>query len=245
LSARRLLRLDWDAIAGIIAASLALILHLLHVISVDVLITIAVVLIALLFIRNLRREHIVDQITSDLHAALAGILSIQAALKPPDAILIGPASIATESKRFAETARGDMLWFHVCLTMFRPQSLFDVLLRPAIVNPNVESIQFILDPTQKPLWDSVLLPKLSSCPTPEKVKAPIWVSITESISIVVSDASAPGGSTALLSFWGEPFMARSTGKDVPRYIFHLERRSELVPRMLDVIRDHRLRADRG
>jgi hypothetical protein len=57
-----LLKLDWDAVAGIIAASLALVLHLLHVISVDVLIAIAVVLIALLLIRTLRREHVTGKV---------------------------------------------------------------------------------------------------------------------------------------------------------------------------------------
>jgi hypothetical protein len=41
-------------------------------------------------------------------------------------------------------------WFHVCLSMFRPQPLFDTLLRPAVENPQVTSIQFILD-ARRPL----------------------------------------------------------------------------------------------
>ena len=47
---------DWDAIAGIFAACAALVLHLLHVIETDVLLTIALVAIALLLFRDLRRE---------------------------------------------------------------------------------------------------------------------------------------------------------------------------------------------
>ena len=47
---------DWDAIAGIVAAVAALVLHLLHVIETDVLLTIALVVLAVLLFRDLRRE---------------------------------------------------------------------------------------------------------------------------------------------------------------------------------------------
>jgi hypothetical protein len=169
LTPRRLLRVDWDAIAGIIAAVAALILHLLHVISVDVLVTIAVVLMALLFIRNLRREHIIDQIRDDLHATASGVHALRSAIRPQDTVLVGPASIAAESTRFSESARGEMVWFHVCLTMFRPQALFDVLLKPALDNPAVESILFILDPSQQGLWAAHTAPKILVHPAAAQV----------------------------------------------------------------------------
>ena len=47
---KRVLTFDWDAIAGIIAAVAAIVLHLLHVVEEDVLLVIAVVLIAVLFL---------------------------------------------------------------------------------------------------------------------------------------------------------------------------------------------------
>jgi len=46
---KKILSVDWDAIAGIIAAVSAIVMHFLHVIDEEVLITITVVLIALLF----------------------------------------------------------------------------------------------------------------------------------------------------------------------------------------------------
>jgi choline-glycine betaine transporter len=49
-------RYDWDAIAGIAAAVAALILHLFHVVQLDILITIPLVLVALLLLRQLRHE---------------------------------------------------------------------------------------------------------------------------------------------------------------------------------------------
>jgi hypothetical protein len=61
------------------------------------------------------------------------------------------------------------------------------------------------------------------------------------VSAIFSDAGTPGATRALLSFWGEPFMARSGGRDVPRYIFLLQPESELIPRLIELARDYRLR----
>ena len=49
-------RYDWDALAGILAAATALILHFLHVVQSDVLLTLTLVLVALLLLRQLRHE---------------------------------------------------------------------------------------------------------------------------------------------------------------------------------------------
>ena len=69
---KRLLRIDWDVIAGITAALIAVVLHLLHVVDVDILFTIVLVLLALVLFRDLQREshdeHLgeaVDQIKGD------------------------------------------------------------------------------------------------------------------------------------------------------------------------------------
>lgn len=159
---RRLLSLDWDAIAGILAAGAAIVMHFLHLIDQGV------------------------------------------------------------------------------LLMFKPQSLFDALLRPAVENPMVRSIQFVLDRSQKPLWESEVLPKLQECRGCRKVRPTAWTDIDENVSFILAE-TAPGQETeALLSFWGEPFMSRSTGGDIPRYIFHVQGRSELVARLVEVERRYRL-----
>jgi hypothetical protein len=238
---KRVLRLDWDALAGVIAATLALVLHLLHVISVDILISISVVLMALLFTRALRREHVIDELQHSLTGVADGVDALQAAVKPQAAELVGPGSLTAVSEQFSRHAEGEMIWFHVCLLMFRPQALFDVLLAPAVMSPRVRSIQFILDPAQRDLWHADVQPKLAACPGREKVLEPVWVPIHESVSVILSDAGTPASTRALLSFWGEPFMARTSGRDIPRYIFLLRPESELVPRLIELARDHRLR----
>ena len=132
-----------------------------------------------------------------------------------------------------------MFWFHVCLSMFRPQPLFDTLLRPAIENPQVTSIQFILDESQKALWESEVAPRVDACKGRDKVKPPRWTTIQESVSVIIADTGSTGGTESLLSFWGEPFMARTIERNVPRYIFHIQEHSELVTRLVELVRTYR------
>jgi hypothetical protein len=242
MSLKRVLNFDWDAVAGLIAAVAAIVMHFLHLADEELLITIAVVLIALLFIRDLRRERATEDAYTAIAENRAALRSIQTGILPPDAVLVGPAQIRFTSERFSAHARGEMIWFHVCLSMFRPQSLFDTLLRPAIENPHVASIQFILDQNQKELWDADVVPKISACRGKDKVKPPYWTTIRESVSVIIADEGASGKAEVLLSFWGEPFMAYATDRKVPRYIFHVQGHSELVTRLIELVRLYRFKS---
>jgi len=234
--------LDWDAIAGIIAAVTAIVLHQLHVIDVGVFLSITVVLIALLFIRDLRRERAADIAYARIEESHAAVLSILNNLSPPDAVLVGPGHLRSASERFSAGATGEMIWFHVCLSMFKPQSLFDKLLRPAIENPAVTGIQFVLDAKQKALWEEEVVPKIAVCNGAAKVHPPQWTTIDESVSIIIADGGTNGRAECLLSFWGEPFMAHSAERRVPRYIFHVQPHSELLSRLMEVVRNYRFTA---
>jgi hypothetical protein len=237
---KRFLKFEWEAIAGVIAAVAAVVLHLLHIVESDVLLVIAVVLMAVLFLRDIRRERTLERFERMAAEASRRLETISDGLRLPDAILVGPGRLRASSQEFSSRAEGDMTWFHVCLLMFRPQPLFDSLLRPAIENPNVRSIQFVLDASQKSVWEKDVAPKIAACRDGHKVREPKWASIQENVSAIIS-AVAPGGATeCLLSFWGEPFMARTSGMDIPRYIFHVQGHSELVSRLLELERKYRL-----
>jgi hypothetical protein len=236
---KRLLRVEWDAIAGIVAALAALIMHFLHILEINVLLMIFVVLLALLFIRDLRREHFVERIDTSLGRTEAAIKALQANLAAPDAILVGPRQLRAATESFSTRSRGEMIWFHVCLLMFKPQNLFDMLLRPAIENPLVTSIEFILDVTQQELWQQEVRPKVDTCPGKAKVREPHWTTVHENVSLILSDTGPAGSTECLMSFWGEPFMAYHTGGEVPRYIFHIQSHSEIIPRLLELARNYR------
>ena len=132
-----------------------------------------------------------------------------------------------------------MLWFHVCPLMFRQQAVFDAMLKPVVENPRVSSIQFVLDHTDREVWDSEVMPKIRQCPACGKVKETHWTSISGGVSAIIADIDKDGSKECLLSFWGEPFMARTPSHNVPRYIFHVKSHSELIGRMVEVVRQHR------
>ncbi len=235
---RRLLSVDWDAWAGILAAVVALVLHWLHVVEESVLLMIALVLVALLFLRAMRLERAGEHLGDELSRIARDTSATRAAVRPPDAELVGPSRIRDDSAAFSRHARGEMTWFHVCLRMFQPQSLFDVLLRPAIENPRVTAIRFVLDADQRDLWRDHVAPKLEAIRGAEKVLEPIWTKIDENVSVILA-SDEDGRTECLLSFWGEPFMSRRAGRDVPRYVFRVHAHSELVPHLVELARRYR------
>jgi hypothetical protein len=233
-------RYDWDAVAGIVAAVAALILHLFHVVQVDIILTIMLVLVALLLLRQLRHEEREERVEATTARTEELIVTLQDGLKTPDVLLVGPRHLRAASEIFARHARGEMVWFNVCLMMFRPQELFDCLLRPAIENPLVRKISFVLDESERVNWRDHVLPKLASCTGRDKVLEPHWCALKESVSFILADRESDGQVEAQLSFWGEPFMARTTGRDVPRYIFHVQPHSELIPQLVELERRYRM-----
>lgn len=237
---KRLLRLDWEAVAGVVAALAALVLHFLHIVEEGVLLAVALVLLALLLIRDFRREHQSERTDACAVRTEIAVRDIQSALTPPDCILVGPPGLRSLGEQLARRAQGDMVWFNVCLYMFQAQLPFDIMLRPAIENPLVTSIQFVSDKSERELWQSAVMPKVTACPGGDKVKEPLWRTLQETVSFIIAE-TVDGKGEALVSFWGEPFMARTAGKGIPRYIFYIQKHSELVPRLRELERSYRVR----
>ena len=98
----------------------------------------------------------------------------------------------------------------------------------------------MLDEGERGNWRDYVAPKLVACPGRAKVVEPRWCTLKENVSFVLADGEADGLVEAQLSFWGEPFMARTTGQDVPRYIFHVQAHSELVTRLVELERSYRV-----
>ena len=239
-TAHWLRRYDWDAVAGVVAAATALVLHFLHVVESDILLTLTLVLVALLLLRQLRHEAREERVEDIAGRTEQLLMKLQDGLQSPDVVLVGPRHLRAASEAFARQSRGEMIWFNVCLMMFRPQELFDCLLRPAVENPLVTRIEFVLDEGERANWRDHVVPKLAECRGREKVMEPRWCGLHESVSFVLGDRDADGHAEAQLSFWGEPFMARATGREVPRYMFHVHGHSELVPRLVELARTYRM-----
>ncbi len=238
---RRVRSLDWDAVAVLIAALSGLVLHLLHLAKEELLLTIVMVALAGVLVRDLRREQREEEQKEALEHQVDALHRLERAVTAPEAVLVGPDELRTASEAFARSAAGDMIWFNVCLTMFRPQWLFDLMLKPAIENPKVRSIQFVLSERERERWRTELTPKIAACANREKVREPRWCALDESVSFIMSQSES-NTREAQLSFWGEPFMSISTGAQVPRFVFHLPAKSALLPHLLEMDRKYRMAA---
>lgn len=232
---KKFISYEWDAIAGILTAVAAIVLHHLHLLDDRVVMPVFLGLMALLFI-NFMRHSRNNELTAEKVAHAERMLEgMQEALRPAEVALIDPRRLRSENERFARTMRGDTLWYNVCLSMYAPEPLFDALLRPAIENPQVDSIQFVLDTAQRPLWEQTIQARIMACPGHDKVRPPRWRSLPANVSFIMADGEA-GGAEALLSFWGEPFMSEATGRSIPRFVFHVRPGAELLPHLVELAR---------
>ena len=236
MDARRFLTLEWDAIAGIVAAVVAIVLHLLHVVDEEVILPIVLALMALLFINFMRHARSNEVTAQQVDHTANLVRRMQSELAPPGVVLIGPRQIRSANEQFVRSMSGDTVWFNLCLSMYKPTPLFEALLRPAVDNPAVSSIQFVLDESQRELWQRVIQPAIGACAGHAKVREPRWCRLSKTTSFILGDSQVSGATEALLSFWGEPFMAQSTERDVPRFIFHVQRNSELLPHLVELER---------
>jgi hypothetical protein len=233
----RLLSYEWDAIAGILAAVAAIVLHFLHVIDEQIILPVMLTLMALLFINFIRHTRSNDQTAEQVVHIDKMVTKINSSLAVPDIALIGPRQLRTANENFTRNMRGEAILFNVCLSMYRTQELFDALLRPLIENPHVTSVQFVLDISQQGAWLAEVRPKIASSTAESKVKEPRWCSLHKNLSFILADTQAQGATEALLSFWGEPFMSQSTDRNVPRYIFHIQAHSELLTQLIELDRN--------
>jgi hypothetical protein len=238
---KRFLSYEWDAIAGILAAAAAIMLHLLNIVDEHIILPIVLALMALLFINFMRHTRNNERTAGQVERTQKMVARMQSSLSTPDVVLIGPRQLRTANEQFARNMGGEAILFNVCLSMYRTQPLFDALLRPAIENPQVTSIQFVLDESQQGLWQAEVLPKIAACDGHSKVQEPHWCALSKNISFILADTQSEAAEEALLSFWGEPFMAQSTERNVPRYIFHIQAHSELLPHLVEMERNCRMR----
>ena len=85
-----------------------------------------------------------------------------------------------------------------------------------------------------------MAPRIRECAGSGKVQEPRWRELPRTVSFILADMEPGGATEALLSFRGEPFMSRATGRQVPRYIFHVQRHSDLVTQLVELERQHRM-----
>lgn len=232
---RYLLRVDWDVVAGIIAAVIAMLLSFMGLVSETVVRGIILLLCALLLIRDLRGEAREHRMFDKLDIIKRHIANVAAA-KQADVHLVGPKRMRQEFADFAATVYGEVRWFNACCRMFRRQEVFDATLRPFLENPHVTAIHLLCRPTERQAWLADLLPKLQKCDHGDKVRPPLWGDIRTDVSFVLGDVDGDGRDEAVLSIAEEPFSTSAQGPAVPRFLVRVFSHCELLPPLEDMAR---------
>lgn len=234
-------KFEWEAIAGLIAAVTAIILHFLHLTDVNVLRVITLVLVALLFLRDLRSEERWSAMETASKLSVRLLEEIKETTHPAEIDLIGPTMLRQATVQFAERAQGEVVWFNACPQMFESKELCDVILRPFLANPNVTGFRLILDKSQRERWHAQVETTITSYQPRGIVTPPTWADLDSGVSFVLAETDTIGGKAeALVSFWGEPFMAVHHDRRTPGYIIHVREHSELIGRLREVERASRM-----
>lgn len=234
-------KLEWESIAGLVAAVAAIILHFLHVTDVNVLRVITLVLVALLFLRDLRSEERWGSLENASQLSVRLLEEIKETTHPAEIYLIGPTQLRQTTIQFAERAEGEVVWFNACPRMFESKELCDVILRPFVDNPNVTAIRLVLDQAQQEHWSNRVEPTLQDYLGRSTVAPPTWAALDSAVSFIIAETdSVNGKAEALVSFWGEPFMPVHHDRRIPGYIIHVRAHSELIGRFREVERACRM-----
>jgi hypothetical protein len=216
LSVPGLRKLEWEAIAGLVAALAALILHFLHITEAGVLGVITLVLVALLFLRHLRNEVRWETLGGDARRAVHLLEEIKAAIPASEIDLIGPSRLRCATAQFAGRCHGEVVWFNACPEMLATPERSDAILHPFLINPDITTLRFVLDHRQRELWQSVVQSTLEPYLDSGKVDAPCWGALDSGVSFLIGETdTANGKAEALVSFWGEPFMATHHDRRIP------------------------------
>lgn len=224
---RTLLRIDWDVIAGIIAALMAMLLSFMGLVSETVGRGIILLLCALLLTRDLRGEAREHRMFDKLDVIKRHVAMLTAA-RQADIALIGPKRMRPELTEFASALYGEVRWFNACCRMFRRQEVFDATLRPFLSNPNVTAIHLLCRPEERASWLADLLPKLRKCDHGDKVREPLWGPIRCNVSFVLGDVDGDGRNEAMVSIVDEPFSTSSNGPAVPRFLLRVFSHCDLL-----------------
>lgn len=234
MNLKKFFALEWETIAGVLAAVAASVLHLLHIVDGEIMLSIVMALIALLFMSFMRHTRHNELMAEQIDRVEDALGDVAGTLAPNEVELIGPLHLRAENERFVREMGGATVWYNLCLAMYRQPHVFDALVRQAIENPRVGSIQFVLDASQRPLWESVMQPRLQSCHGHAKVRAPRWCRLERNVSFILAEQGVSGAAEALLSFWGAPFMAHAAEREVPRFIFRVKNHCELLPHLTEL-----------
>ena len=236
MNLKRLLKTDWEIIAGIAAAVGVIILKFLHIVDEETMLTLAIVLLAGLFIRELRRESVFDKFSENLDEMQAGIQQLRGHYADQGSSLVTPAAMHDAMCAFSRRAKGICVFKHVSPFMFKKEAYFDAFLKPMIERDAVSEVIFIINDDEKEKFDLYIRPKTDACDGGSKVAQPILADNPDGNGIIACNCGLTADFEALITFFSEPFMVKYGENWVPKFALHVLPGSEVSKLVSDNVR---------
>jgi hypothetical protein len=113
LNFKKLLTADWEIVAGLAAAVGVIVLKFLHLVHAETMLTLAIVMLAGLFLRELRRETVVDKFIEDIAEIQASVKQLSLHQADQGSLLITPAAMNDAMRLFSRRASGTCVFKYV------------------------------------------------------------------------------------------------------------------------------------
>jgi len=231
---RRLIAIEWDTLAGIIAAFVAMLLSLFGLVSELTVRGILLLLAALILLRELRNDTRAATHAEHLDCMRQDIRDIREKIGTTDLVVITPLALRSAFQDFADHLSGHVTWYNACCRMFHRREVFEATLRRVIANPDVVSIELLCDERERHAWETDVLLQVQRCADAWKVRQPVWCSLSTSVSFRIGDHRESRRPQALVAVMDEPFASRGDPLSAPRYLFRVQNHSDILTAMATV-----------
>lgn len=233
---RKLLCVEWDTLAGVAAAALAMVLSFFDLVSPTTVRAILLLIVALILLRELRRDSRETRYAEHLDVMRQDMRSLLDKNGGAGIFLISPAALLHEFQDFAAHLHGEVTWYNACCGMFCRAEAFQATLGQLMVNPEIDAIHLLCDHREQPLWENDVAAHVRQHALAEKVRVPLWGDLSASLSFLVGSRRGDNRPQALIAIIEEPFASRGRFLRVPRYLLKVHDGSSLLADIKEVIR---------
>ena len=236
ITIKKLLKTDWEIIAGITTAVAVIVLKFLHLVHEETMLTLAVVLLAGLFLRELRKESVIDTLMKDIGELQAGMKLLTVHQAEQGSSLVTPAALYDAMCAFSRRAQGVCVFKHINPFMFKKDNHFDAFLKPMLESDAVSEVIFIIIENDKDNYDLYVREKVDACEGGTKVAEPIVSENPDGNGIISCNCGLSEEFEALITFFSEPFMVKYGENWVPKFALHVLPDSEVSKSVSDIVR---------
>jgi hypothetical protein len=235
-SLRRLITVEWDTLAGVVAALLAMLLSFFGLVSEVTMQAILLLLAGMILLRELRNDSRAATHAEHLDCLRQDVRDIREKVGTTDLIVITSAALRHEFQDFARHLTGRVTWYNACCRMFHRQEVFEGTLGRLITNPGITAIEMLCDECERHAWETDVVLQVQRHGGAGKVREPVWAHMPPTISFLVGEHVEYGRPQALMAIMEEPFASQGSGLSVPRYLFRIQNHSDILTDMAELAR---------